>query len=288
MGQGEDIKTRPDPNIEIQERGGIFFFCRPKVDREDAHVPEEVQRLYLVLRPESGERHIEDKQEGDKKDFSSGGHGRQEVNTEKQLLLRLIVMGRKTLPDPSKKSMPYWGFVEMVTTKIEDLKAALQGGEYDTETRGRRHKPDAKAAGAGVYRILRHKTHTHLVYKLEQTEEEKEAFNIVPEASFFLRIKNPGQQGSSVGINRRIRIPFFGVLRNLKILPRETFNILKTINKHSGVYRIVTLLASRRLASISFTRKSTFQTVGGGRSLIRSTTGNNLPPLICTRRSDGF
>ncbi|XP_075492930.1 uncharacterized protein LOC142530903 [Primulina tabacum] len=200
MGQGEETKTRPDPNIEIQERGEIFFFCRPKVEKEEAHGPEEVQRLYLVLRPESGERPVECKQEGDKKDSPSGGHGSQEVNIEKQLLLRLIAMGRKTLPDTSKKSRPYWGFVEMVTTKIEDLKNALQGGEYDTATRGHRHKPDARAAaGAGVYRILRHKTHTHLVYKLEQPDEEKEAFNIASEASFLLQIKNPDQQGSSSG-----------------------------------------------------------------------------------------
>ncbi|KZV48337.1 hypothetical protein F511_24443 [Dorcoceras hygrometricum] len=35
-------------------------------------------------------------------------------------------------------------------------------------------------------------------------------------------------------------------------------------------------------------RKPALQTVGGGRSLIRSTTEINLPPSICTRRSDGF
>ncbi|KZV20529.1 putative serine/threonine-protein kinase-like [Dorcoceras hygrometricum] len=38
----------------------------------------------------------------------------------------------------------------------------------------------------------------------------------------------------------------------------------------------------------NFTRKPALQTVGGGRSSIRSTIGINLPPSICTRRSDGF
>lgn len=57
-----------------------------------------------------------------------GGHGRQEVNIEKQPLLRFIVMGRKSLPDPGKKGRPYWGFVEMVATNIDDVKTALQGG----------------------------------------------------------------------------------------------------------------------------------------------------------------
>ncbi|KZV24586.1 cylicin-2-like [Dorcoceras hygrometricum] len=44
----------------------------------------------------------------------------------------------------------------------------------------------------------------------------------------------------------------------------------------------------KRLAPTSFTRKPSLQTVGGGRSSIRSTTGNNLPLSICTIRSDGF
>lgn len=54
----------------------------------------------------------------------------QEVNIEKQPLLRFIVMGRKSLPDPAKKSRPFWGFVELVTTKVDDIKDALQGGIY--------------------------------------------------------------------------------------------------------------------------------------------------------------
>ncbi|KZV55737.1 hypothetical protein F511_22419 [Dorcoceras hygrometricum] len=47
----------------------------------------------------------------------------------------------------------------------------------------------------------------------------------------------------------------------------------------------VSRLASRRLAPTSFTRKPALQTVGGGRSSIRSTTGNNLPPSIYLRQS---
>lgn len=59
------------------------------------------------------------------------------------MLIRLIVMGRKSLPDinKSKRTRPYWGFVEMVTTNINDLKDALKGEEHDTKTRGHRHTP---------------------------------------------------------------------------------------------------------------------------------------------------
>ncbi|KAK1268851.1 hypothetical protein QJS04_geneDACA014002 [Acorus gramineus] len=79
-------------------------------------------------------------------------------------------MGRKSLPDPSKTCRPYWGFVEMVTTKTDDIKNVLTGDEYNTATRGHHHTPPARVLTEGVYRILRHnpekRMHTHLVYKL--------------------------------------------------------------------------------------------------------------------------
>ncbi|GKC57887.1 probable amino-acid racemase, partial [Tanacetum coccineum] len=79
-----------------------------------------------------------------------------EVNIEKEKLMRFIVMGQKSLPDPTskKKGRPYWGFVKMVTTNIQDIKDALKGEEYETKTRGHRHKPPTRALGEGVYRIL--------------------------------------------------------------------------------------------------------------------------------------
>lgn len=69
----------------MQERGEIFFFYRPKIGNDEAHSVDDVQRLYLVLRPESGERLVEEKQdpesgkEGSKSketdSASEGGHG---------------------------------------------------------------------------------------------------------------------------------------------------------------------------------------------------------------------
>lgn len=63
MGQGQEHKTRDVPQLEIQERGEIFFFYRPKVNKEEVHSVDDVQRLYIVLRPESGERGVEEKQD---------------------------------------------------------------------------------------------------------------------------------------------------------------------------------------------------------------------------------
>ena len=63
----------------MQERGEIFFFYRPRVEKEEAHSPDDVQ-LYLVLRPQSGERAVEEKQspqsgkEGSKKGSLSIDH----------------------------------------------------------------------------------------------------------------------------------------------------------------------------------------------------------------------
>ncbi|CAF2258206.1 unnamed protein product [Brassica napus] len=238
MGQGKEVKTRPDPQVEIQERGEIFFFYRPKVNKEEAHSVDDVQRLYIVMRPESGENPVEEKQDplsgkegsGDEDENNSskkggeGGHGVEKVNIEKQILLRFIVMGKKTLPDPSKKSQPFWGFVEMVTKKVEDVKEALKGEEYQTKTRGHRHNPPARAVGEGIYRILRHKPyptrkhHTHLVYKLEypsptEKHEPQESMNIEPEGSFLIQVRNPeqgkGGRGSGFrGLKRKRKAQF--------------------------------------------------------------------------------
>ncbi|GKB92015.1 hypothetical protein Tco_0964287, partial [Tanacetum coccineum] len=115
-------------DLMIQEKGEIYFFYRPKVEKEEAHSYDDVQRMYIVLRPESGEKKsIEVKQEGSP-DTSQGGRGAEEVNIEKEQLMRFIVMGQKTDPTSKKKGMPYLGFVEMVTTNIQDIKDALKGG----------------------------------------------------------------------------------------------------------------------------------------------------------------
>jgi hypothetical protein len=38
-------------------------------------------------------------------------------------------MGRKSLPDPAeRRRRPYWGYVELVTTKVQDIKDALKEG----------------------------------------------------------------------------------------------------------------------------------------------------------------
>ncbi|KAB1213293.1 hypothetical protein CJ030_MR5G003637 [Morella rubra] len=121
MGQGQEVKTKPEPQVEIQGsrvfkvknelllqlhqvfevvvgKREKFFFYRPKVDKEEVHSVDDVQRLYIVMRPESGEGPVEEKQDPDS--------GKKEVNFEEKPLFRLMVIDKKRLPDPSKKGEP--------------------------------------------------------------------------------------------------------------------------------------------------------------------------------------
>ncbi|KAK9097680.1 hypothetical protein Syun_024725 [Stephania yunnanensis] len=247
MGQGKEVKTRTETPTEIQERGEIFFFYRPKVEREEAHSPDDVQRLYIVLRPESGERSVESKQSPD-----SGKEGRishtnqtkhQGTATEGGLYgVQVHGDGKKTLPDLSKPSTPFWGFVELVTTNIEDIKSALKGEEYDTATRGHRHKPPARPLGEGIYRLVRHNpgnrsTHTHLVYKLEfppkeEKKEPQESLNIERQGSFVIQIRNPehGGRGQFQGLQSKRKAVFpahlHGEFGRRKFIPADPPDLL--------------------------------------------------------------
>lgn len=220
------MKTRPESQVEIQERGEIYFFYRPKVNKEEVHSVDDVQRLYIILHPQSAD--------------AGDSH-----NIEEQSLFRFIVMGRKSLPNPTQKTRPYWGFVQMVTTNVEHVKNSLRGGEYETSTRGKRHTGAARAAGEGIYRILRHKpdnkggverrktTHTHLIYKLEfpgkdEKNEPQESFNIERKGSFIIQIKNPeraSDQDNDLGKNKKRRATFpahlQGQLGHAKFAPAD-------------------------------------------------------------------
>eukprot|EP00249_Psilotum_nudum_P012583 c23867_g1_i1 orf=85-600(-) len=153
MGHKEEATPRDMPHVQIQERGEIFFFYRPKINKEDPSSIDDVQRMYLVLRPESGQNNIEVKQSpdsGKEGKFAAqgeeekgnvqntgasydssryGGKGSEKVNIDQKPLLRFIVMGRKSLPEASKRTRPYWGFVDLVTTNVNDVKKALASGK---------------------------------------------------------------------------------------------------------------------------------------------------------------
>lgn len=169
--------------VKTLERGNIYFFYRPRVEEEDPQGKSDLQRLYMLLNPNRSGRY------------------------------RLIVIGQKHLPDPQKSGRQrQWAFVDRVRQSPREIRRYLEDETYSTKTRGERHLPAARAAGEGVYRILRHEDHTHLVYSLElptKTGEVQEGLEIEPEASYIASIANP-ERGSAraPGLSKEQRAEF--------------------------------------------------------------------------------
>ena len=163
------------------ERGHIFFFYRPRVDRPRVRHPRDVQRVHLILRP-----------------------------TRRRVIRRLII-GKKHLPDPSRHER-LWGFVDEVTDRPEEIEDELDRQEYETATRGLRLQPEARPAGEGVYAIVRHGDHTHLVYELELPRRPgavQEELKIEDAASYIIALRNP-RAPSPPGLGLRkvaVRLP---------------------------------------------------------------------------------
>ena len=152
-------------SVQTLEQGHIYFFYRPRVEQEEPQGAEDIQRLMMVIHP-----------------FDTADY-------------RLLQIGRRQLSDPAEGGKgQIWGFVDSVTDRPEKTEEALRGATYQTKTRGERHKPSARPAGEGIYRILRHDDHTHLVYALELPRRPKDVqkeLNIAEDASYVISIKNP-------------------------------------------------------------------------------------------------
>ena len=161
----EAAKTEPTRNLgNATERGDLFFFYRPGVDDEAPTDLVDVRRLHVVLRPDGGE------------------------------MIRLITVGRKTLPNSGPSGGNHWAFVDRIFHDPAELKEALSGTTYETETTGERHLPAARPAGEGVYALVRHGRESVLAYALELPEElgeVQQAFGIERQGRFVVSIKNP-------------------------------------------------------------------------------------------------
>jgi hypothetical protein len=162
----KENRESPRQDVNTLERGNIFFFYRPRVEEEAPESIDDVQRFHMVLRPENRQ------------------------------VFRLLVVGQKKLPDPSRGGggNRAWGYVEAADTQPNRIRDRLRAETYQTRTRGERHQPAARPIGEGVYRIVRHGDHTHFVYALElprRKGEAQEEFNVQDEASYIITVKNP-------------------------------------------------------------------------------------------------
>jgi hypothetical protein len=167
---------------DVLERGDVYFFYRPRVDVEEVRGPEDVARMLFVLDPD-------------------GRHP-----------ARLIVVGRKRLPDPARHERA-WALVAEVAERPDELREALLQRAYETRTRGPRVRPAARPAGEGRYALATHERHSHLAYGLELPPEPGEAqrlLDIRREASFVVAARNPeapAPSGTGLTRGRRPQLP---------------------------------------------------------------------------------
>lgn len=171
-------KSGPSAEVEVLERGNLYLIYRPKVEEEDVSGPGDVQRFYMVLRPE-GKR-----------------------------VYRQFVIGAKRLSEIEDGGERNWGFVDQVTDRPQEIEQDLREQTYETKTRGERRVPAARPVGEGVYAIaLKGGDHTHFAFVLELPEDPgkpQEALNIAPEGTFILAIKNPeAGQPRNAGLRRK-------------------------------------------------------------------------------------
>lgn len=148
---------------EIIEKGDIYFAYRPRVGESEPEGLEDVQRFFMVLKPQGGAP------------------------------FRLAVLGRKRLPEAERHER-VWGFIDKVAKSGGAIETEFKEHHYDTKTRGERTVPAVRPAGEGVYALLQRGRNLHLTYQLELPErpgEVQEELNIPPQGAYILSIKNP-------------------------------------------------------------------------------------------------
>ncbi|EMD32626.1 hypothetical protein CERSUDRAFT_126728 [Gelatoporia subvermispora B] len=199
------------------ERGHIYFFYRPKVQLEEAESLDDVQRFYMVLVPrppefssgsETAAKGSGDGDEDQEMNLISAGADAvpaAETTNEKQKRFRLIVLGKKSLPDPDQgrgRGSVFWGAITTVGEDLIKLQDGLGPKEYETKTRGHRTQGPARLAARGAYALVNKEARipsqreTHLGYHLshpdpEHVGEVQAELGIHEASSFVIQVKNP-------------------------------------------------------------------------------------------------
>jgi hypothetical protein len=169
------INTNSD--AEILEQGDIYFFYRLKKDAQEVKGVEDVRRFFMVIAPEGTKNRIE---------------GENSDNNKSELLYRLFVIGKKSLPEVRKTearaSEKYWARVGGIFKDANELTRELLSDEF-------RRGDAARPVGEGKYAIVKHhQNHTELAYILELPKEPGEAqkeLGIEKEASYIISVINP-------------------------------------------------------------------------------------------------
>src|SRR5512142_3411008 len=122
--------------VMVLERGDLFFLYRPDVEELTPEGLLDVRRFYMVHHPQGRD------------------------------LFRLIAIGKKKLPEPGNGGQRHWSFVDGVFATPEELRGAAAGISGSMTPR-----EDILPAGEGVYALVLHGNHTHLLYALELPEK---------------------------------------------------------------------------------------------------------------------
>ncbi|KAI0660640.1 hypothetical protein C8Q70DRAFT_976983 [Cubamyces menziesii] len=205
------------------ERGHIYFFYRPKVELEEAHSMDDVQRFYMLLvpRPPQFAMHTDnqgsaqaknDDEEQEMNLIESGADAvpAPEPKGQTKKRFRLLIIGKKGLPDPDAgggkgggRKQVFWATVATVSDDLKKLEEGLGPKTYETKTRGTRHQAAARLAARGAYAIVNNEAartpsqrETHFGYHLSHPDDEhfgevQETLGIHKASSFVLQVKNP-------------------------------------------------------------------------------------------------
>lgn len=201
--ENDEEESRSAPRqtaAEILQRGNIYFLFRPKVLTDHPHSLNDIQRFEIVLHPEGKD------------------------------LFRLLVVGRKRLPDVSRHEK-HFGFVEAVAADADELAKSFAAKDYETETRGERRQPPVWPAGEGVYALVRDEggRNSRFCYKLELPEtlgDVQHQLRIDREASYVMTVKNPKFRAPpGVGLSPSQQAQYsedlLSRMRNLRFAPAE-------------------------------------------------------------------
>ncbi|KAI0652430.1 hypothetical protein C8Q79DRAFT_997479 [Trametes meyenii] len=235
-------KHHPGESMVCQQRSVTVVRCyraRPRLFLLPSQ--EDVQRFYMVLVPRppqfaasSGDQANIGEEDQEMNLIESGADAvpAPEAKGQSRKWFRLLIIGKKGLPDPDAggggkgggRKQVFWATVGSIGDDLKKLEEGLGAKVYETKTRGTRHQRAARLAARGAYAIVNNEAartpsqrETHFGYHLSHPDDEhfgevQETLGIHKASSFVLQVKNPlappsgpGQVGLPKG--RRAEFP---------------------------------------------------------------------------------
>ncbi|KAF9009193.1 hypothetical protein BDZ89DRAFT_1095211 [Hymenopellis radicata] len=208
----DEDTSKPDPSHggTTIERGHIYFFFRPRVEHDKVHSIDDVRNFQMLLLPrppsfasdkDSGEpKHEETDEMKVLKPGADAVPSRQPLDSTKKQPYRLVIIGKKKLPDPEHggagkgRKDTFWATVTKVGEDLSALQQTFGEKTSETKTRGTRHEASARLAGRGGYAIVTNGSSTHFGYHISHPTEMGEVqqdLGIEIASSFVLQVKNP-------------------------------------------------------------------------------------------------